>query len=80
MGIRLCLRCVTLLLSSSNPWIFSTDTPNLVAYMGESLSEKGILIDVVGSRRIRLVTHYWISDVDVDTTINVLREVMKEIA
>jgi len=47
--------------------------------VGQRLSDRGILVDVVGSRKIRLVTHYWITDVDADTTIKILREAMTDI-
>lgn len=46
---------------------------------GERLSGKGIKVDVVGPREIRLVTHYWITDSDIDKAISVLCEVMSEI-
>jgi threonine aldolase len=40
------------------------------------LSEKGIKIGVVGPRSFRLVTHYWISDMDIEEVINAFREIL----
>jgi threonine aldolase len=40
------------------------------------LLERGIKIGVVGSRRFRLVMHYWITDPDVDKTVEAFRQVM----
>lgn len=34
------------------------------------LEKKGIRVGVVGEKRFRLVTHYWITDYDIDQTIN----------
>jgi threonine aldolase len=48
-------------------------TPSEVA---TKLAEKGIKIGVVGPRSFRLVTHYWISDEDVTTTIQAFREIL----
>ncbi|MBI5712005.1 MAG: aminotransferase class I/II-fold pyridoxal phosphate-dependent enzyme [Chloroflexi bacterium] len=41
------------------------------------LKEKGILVGAVGARRIRAVLHYWISPVQVDRVVEVIKEVMK---
>lgn len=40
------------------------------------LAEKGIKVGVVGKKRFRLVTHYWISDGDVEKVINAFSEIM----
>ncbi len=48
----------------------------------ESIVEKmrayGVLIDAAGKRRIRLVTHYWIGDADVEKTVATFRQVLAE--
>ena len=40
------------------------------------LKEKNILVGVVGERRFRLVTHYWIDDQAVDSTLAAFRQVL----
>jgi len=40
------------------------------------LEELGILAHASGPRRFRLVTHYWISDLDIDKTIAAFQEIM----
>jgi len=44
------------------------------------LKEGGILVGVMGQRRFRLVTHYWIDDQAVDTTIQAFKEVLQDLA
>jgi threonine aldolase len=41
------------------------------------LKEKGVLVGVVGDRRFRLVTHYWISDVSVSQAVAAFQEVLQ---
>ena len=41
------------------------------------LKEKDILVGVVGTRRFRLVTHYWITDKAVDQAIAAFRETLQ---
>jgi len=36
----------------------------------------GALVGVVGERRFRLVTHYWISDEDVNRAVAAFRQVL----
>ena len=48
-------------------------TPSDIA---TKLAERGIKIGVVGPRSFRLVTHYWINDEDVATTIHAFREII----
>ncbi|HWQ46711.1 MAG TPA: low-specificity L-threonine aldolase [Longilinea sp.] len=40
------------------------------------LMEKGIKVGVVGKKRFRLVTHYWIKDTDVETVIREFKSIM----
>jgi threonine aldolase len=47
--------------------------------LGQRLSSKGLKVDVVGTREIRFVTHYWIDDIHVDKAISILNEVMSNI-
>jgi hypothetical protein len=37
--------------------------------MEKALSKEGIKVDTVSGRLFRLVTHYWISDADVQKTV-----------
>jgi threonine aldolase len=48
-------------------------TPSVIASV---LLEKGIKVGVVGPRGFRLVTHYWISDEDVNLVINGFQEII----
>ncbi len=43
----------------------------------KKLEEHGVLANASGPRRFRLVTHLWIKDNDVDTTVQAFREVLK---
>lgn len=40
------------------------------------MKKRGVLIDDAGKRRFRFVTHYWIDDADVETTVEALRQVI----
>ncbi len=42
------------------------------------LKEKNILVGVVGSRRFRLVTHYWIDDEAVKQAVRAFQEVLQQ--
>jgi len=43
----------------------------------ERMKDHGVLIDAAGERRIRLVTHYWIDDADVEKTVVAFRQVLQ---
>jgi threonine aldolase len=43
----------------------------------EKLKEHGILVGVVGERRFRLVTHFWIDDAGVESVIAAFAEVLR---
>ncbi|MEI7844582.1 MAG: low-specificity L-threonine aldolase [Chloroflexota bacterium] len=47
------------------------------AQIEKKLLEFGLLTSASGPRRFRLVTHYWITDQDVETTVAAFREVLK---
>jgi threonine aldolase len=42
----------------------------------DEMKKHGILIDAAGSRRFRLVTHYWIDDESVERVVTALRKVL----
>jgi len=46
------------------------------ADLARRLKEKGILAGVVGERRLRMVTHYWIDDAAVEWTLRVFGEIL----
>ena len=41
-----------------------------------ALAERGVRVGAVGSRRFRLVTHYWIGDDDIPQVVSAFREVL----
>ncbi|MBM3126386.1 MAG: low-specificity L-threonine aldolase [Chloroflexi bacterium] len=43
------------------------------------MKEQGVLIDSAGPRRVRLVTHYWIDDQDVQYVIEAFKKVLNQI-
>jgi threonine aldolase len=45
------------------------------AAAAQALEERGVLVGVTGKRRFRLVTHYWITDSDLEQTVQAFREV-----
>lgn len=44
--------------------------------IGEHLKKLGILVDADNTKRLRLVTHYWIDDAAVDKAVSAFREVL----
>jgi hypothetical protein len=40
------------------------------------VGEHGVVLDGDGRRRFRLVTHYWVSSADIDTTVEAFREAL----
>ena len=46
------------------------------AQVVERLKERGILVGAVGTRRFRLVLHYWIDDAGVERAISAFRDVL----
>jgi len=52
--------------------------PNTAAQIAARLAECQVKVMVAGSRRFRLVTHYWISDEAVDRAVEAFKHVMGE--
>jgi threonine aldolase len=50
--------------------------PMTTRQLVERLDEKGVKIGVVGTRRYRLVTHYWIDDAGVEQALKAFSEVL----
>jgi threonine aldolase len=57
----------------------ASDLPITGKEFRDQLSSYGILVGLVGSRRFRLVTHYWIDDAGVATALNTFRAVLDSI-
>ncbi len=45
--------------------------------IADQLKDRGILVSASGLRRFRLVTHYWIDDVEVNKTVEAFRQVLQ---
>lgn len=52
------------------------DVPFTAAEVIAKMKEKGIKIGPVGPRHFRLVTHYWITDEDIEKTLQAFREIL----
>ncbi len=52
------------------------DVPFSAQDVADRLAQRGVRVGVVGPRRFRLVTHYWIDDDDVQATISAFRQVL----
>jgi len=46
------------------------------AQVAARLKEHGVLVGPTGSRRFRMVTHYWIDDVGIDRAVRAFGEVL----
>ncbi len=44
--------------------------------VAQRLADKGVLVGLVGERRFRLVTHYWIDDAAVDNALEAFRKAL----
>jgi threonine aldolase len=66
----------TIMPVESNIIIFETDKTLPAAEIAAKLSERGILVNVVGSHTVRIVTHLNISDEMTSYVCEVLRSVM----
>ncbi len=55
----------------------ASDAPLNALELTARLKERNILIGPVGPRRLRAVLHYWISPVQVDQTLEAVREILK---
>ncbi len=47
------------------------------AQVAAALAQRGVRVGAIGERRFRLVTHYWISDTDIETAIQAFAEVLQ---
>lgn len=54
----------------------ASEVPSSAADIARRLADRGIRVGVVGERRFRMVTHYWISDDDVNTVIDAFKQVL----
>jgi threonine aldolase len=54
------------------------EVPLNARQISDGLKARGVLAGVVGPRRFRLVTHYWIDDEAVDRAVRVFQEVLKQ--
>jgi threonine aldolase len=52
------------------------EVPLEAAQVARALAERGVRVGVVGARRFRLVTHYWIGEAQVAQTLQAFREVI----
>ncbi len=52
------------------------EIPLDAAEVAQGLEERGVLVGIVGARRFRLVTHYWIDNPAVDQASVIFREVL----
>lgn len=55
----------------------ASDAPLNALELAAGLKERNILIGPTGPRRLRAVLHYWISPVQVEQTIEAVREILK---
>jgi threonine aldolase len=55
----------------------SQEIPYPAEQVAEMLAERGVLVGVVGARRFRLVTHYWIDDRAVEQAIQAFADVLQ---
>lgn len=56
----------------------TAEVPVDAAQVAGALRARGVLVGVVGPRRFRLVTHYWIDDQAVDDTVRAFTTVLSE--
>lgn len=58
----------------------SKDTSISMLQIAERLKEFGVLIDAEDSRRLRLVTHYWIDEDGVEKSVSAFREALQVVS
>jgi len=56
---------------------FTDEIKKSVKEIHAQLWEKEIRVGLVGANRIRMVTHYWISDADIENTVKAFKELLK---
>jgi threonine aldolase len=52
--------------------------PGTAEDLSERLEANGVLAGITGGRQFRLVAHYWISDMDVEETVQVFRDAIRQ--
>ena len=57
--------------------LFTDKTKKSAKEIHAQLWEKEIRVGLVGANRMRMVTHYWISDADIENTIQAFKEILK---
>ena len=57
--------------------MFTDKTKKSAKEIHAQLWEKEIRVGLVGENRMRMVTHYWISDADIENTIQAFKEILK---
>jgi threonine aldolase len=50
--------------------------PLNASHVAGEMAKKGVRVGVVGERRFRLVTHYWIDDAAVEKALQAFQEVV----
>ncbi len=54
----------------------STEYPGSIQEVYDRMAQHGVLVDIAGARRFRLVTHYWVDDSGIDKTIQAFKAVL----
>lgn len=57
----------------------SPDYPHSAQWVAARLRDKGILVGIVGEKRFRLVTHYWIKDEDVNQVVLAFKDALNSL-
>jgi threonine aldolase len=52
------------------------DVPLDAGQVAAKLAERNVRVGIVGSRRFRIVTHYWIGDADVDQAVAAFKDAL----
>jgi threonine aldolase len=55
----------------------TSDAPKTAKQLAADLADRGIRVGVVGEQMLRLVTHNWITDEDIDLTLNAFSQLLK---
>jgi threonine aldolase len=55
---------------------FKDETKKTAKAIHAQLAEKEIRVGLVGANKMRMVTHYWISDADIKNTVQAFREIV----
>lgn len=55
----------------------SEDVKLSVDQITRAMKKRGVLVEAAGARRFRWVTHYWVTDADVEQAVQALREILQ---